>query len=271
MKNSLGQPQSVLVLGGSSDIAKATVKRLIAQRCRRVLLAGRRQDELDSAANEILSSIVPTLNASSPAPEISGSLTNSIPEVFTGYFDAFDRKNHHNMIEECFSKLGQIDLVVIAFGLLGDENLDDPSSVLNVIDTNYSGVVSCLLQVAHQLKTQGGGEIVVLSSVAGVRVRESNLVYGSSKAAIDSFCQGFAEKIEGDGIRLHIVRPGFIHTKMTRAMKPSPLSRQPEDVANAIVQTLGTDKVIIWVPPAIRLVFMILQALPRSIFRKLPI
>ncbi len=271
MNNSFGQPQSVLVLGGASDIARATVMKLVNQRCRKVLLAGRRPEVLNGVANEITRSITAQDRPNDSEHDYNYVSSANNVEISTAYFDALDRTNHQKHISEFFGKLGNVDLVIVAFGILGDENYDDPAGSTSVIDVNFSGAVSAILCVLKQFKSQGYGELVVLSSVAGVRVRKSNFIYGSSKSGLDGFCLGLADELHGSTIRIHTIRPGFIHTKMTNGMKVAPLARKPEDVADAILQCLGTDKSVVWVPQEMKYMMAILQLLPRSIFRRLPI
>jgi decaprenylphospho-beta-D-erythro-pentofuranosid-2-ulose 2-reductase len=111
----------------------------------------------------------------------------------------------------------------------------------------------------------------MLSSVAGERVRRSNFVYGSSKAGIDGYYQGLAAALAGSGVRVMIVRPGFVHTKMTRGRKAAPLATSPEAVAAAIVRGLRRGHEIVWAPPALRYVMVVLRHLPRAVFRRLPL
>ena len=136
---------------------------------------------------------------------------------------------------------------------------------------NYLGAVSVLVPVARQLQAQGHGTIVGLSSVAGERARRSNFVYGSSKAGLDAFLQGLADAVRSAGVRVLIVRPGFVRTKMTEGLSPAPLAVGPDAVAAAIVDGLAQGREIVWVPPALRWVMVVLRHLPRPLFRRLPL
>jgi decaprenylphospho-beta-D-erythro-pentofuranosid-2-ulose 2-reductase len=112
---------------------------------------------------------------------------------------------------------------------------------------------------------------VLLSSVAGERARRSNFIYGSSKAGVDAFYQGLGDSLVGSGARVMIVRPGFVHTKMTEGMDSAPLSTTPEAVADAIVHGLARGREVVWVPSTLRFVMSGLRHLPRAVFRRLPI
>ena len=94
---------------------------------------------------------------------------------------------------------GDLDVVVLAFGLLGDQAADEAGGdgAVRLAQTNYVGAVSVGLAVARLLRAQGHGTLVVLSSVAGERVRRANFIYGSSKAGLDGFAQGLGDALAG--------------------------------------------------------------------------
>jgi decaprenylphospho-beta-D-erythro-pentofuranosid-2-ulose 2-reductase len=251
MQDGLGAVQSVLVLGGTSEIAGAVLHRLVEQRTRRVVLAGRDLDGLHAVADDL---------------RVRGATS-----VECVAFEATDTAAHEAIVEGVFSG-GDIDLVLVAFGTLGDQAVAERRSrdAVEIAHVNYLGAVSVLTAVAEQLITQGHGLIVVLSSVAGERVRRANYVYGSSKAALDSFAQGLSDRLHGTGVRVMIVRPGFVHTAMTVDQRPAPLATTPQTVADAIVDGIAAQRPVIWVPAVLRPVMVVLRHLPRPVFRKLP-
>lgn len=253
MQNALGSVQTLLVLGGSSDIARATARRLVRDRTRTVILAGRDPEGMAPLAREL---------------EALGAQT-----VEAVGFDALDTDSHQAFVDDVFERHGDIDAVLLAFGVLGDQEKaeKDPGAALHVIETNYVGAVSVLVPVAQRLRGQGHGTLIVLSSVAGERARRSNFVYGSSKAGLDAFSQGLSYALDGSGARVLIVRPGFVRTKMTAGRKPAPFSTDPGTVAEAIEQGLRDDAGIVWVPGILRWVMSVLRHLPRAIFRRLPL
>jgi decaprenylphospho-beta-D-erythro-pentofuranosid-2-ulose 2-reductase len=250
MKNALGAVQSALVLGGGSDIANATLLRLVEGGCRTVLLAARHPDRL---------------GASTAALTAAGATV-----VRTVPFDALDPVGHVATIEQCFEIHPDIDLVLVAFGVLGDQSTfdHDPVAAAAAVTTNYTGAVSALLAVAAAMRRQGHGTIVVLSSVAGERARRSNFVYGSSKAGLDAFAQGLGDALVGSGVHVLVVRPGFVHSKMTAGMDAAPMAATPAAVAEAIVNGIASGADVVWVPPALRWVTMIMRHLPRALWRR---
>jgi decaprenylphospho-beta-D-erythro-pentofuranosid-2-ulose 2-reductase len=253
MNDALGGVQSVLVLGGGSEIALATVRKLIAGRCRTVVLAGRDVEALAPVAKEL---------------EAAGAT-----KVDVVAFDGLDYASHDAFVTDVFAHHDDFDLVLLAFGVLGDQDLaeTDGTEARRIIESNFTGAVSVLVPVVGALRAQGHGTIVVLSSVAGERARKSNFVYGSSKAGLDAFCQGLGDSLAGSGVRVVVVRPGFVHTKMTEGLAPAPLATDPDAVADAIVAGLGRGSETIWAPAPLRYVMSALRHVPRPVFRRLPL
>jgi short-subunit dehydrogenase len=120
------------------------------------------------------------------------------------------------------------------------------------------------------MRSTGHGAIVAFSSVAGVRVRRANYVYGSAKAGLDGFCSGLADALHGTGVRLILVRPGFVIGRMTEGMTPAPFSSTPDQVAEATVRALRSGRNIVWVPRVLRPVFAGMKLLPQSVWRRMP-
>ncbi|MFF3616855.1 decaprenylphospho-beta-D-erythro-pentofuranosid-2-ulose 2-reductase [Streptomyces sp. NPDC002580] len=251
MKDAFGIPQSLLILGGTSEIALATARRLIARRTRTVWLAGRPTPALEEAAEQL---------------RRLGADTRTVA------FDALAPESHEAVLGKVFAE-GDIDLVLMAFGVLGDQAVDEREPVLavRIAQTNYTGAVSSGLVCAGALQTQGHGSLVVLSSVAGERARRSNFIYGSSKAGLDTFTQGLGDALYGTGVHVMVVRPGFVRTRMTAGLPEAPLATTPEAVAAAIELGLRRRSETVWVPGALRVVMSALRHAPRAVFRRLPI
>lgn len=251
MKDALGAVQSVLVLGGSSEIALATCREIVAHRAARIVLAARKPDALESAVADLRAA-----GASS---------------VDTVAFDATDYASHEAFVTSTFDRLGDFDVVLLAFGALGDQEVSerDAAAALEVVQTNFTGVVSVTVPLTARLRQQGHGTLVLLSSVAAERGRKSNFVYGASKAGADVFFQGLGDALAGSGVHAMVVRPGFVHTKMTSGMPAAPMSVQPDDVAKAIARGIAKGSDTVWVPARLRLVMSAVRHLPRPVFRRL--
>jgi decaprenylphospho-beta-D-erythro-pentofuranosid-2-ulose 2-reductase len=139
------------------------------------------------------------------------------------------------------------------------------------VHVNYSGAVSTCLALAARMRRQGHGRIAVLSSVAGERARAANFVYGSSKAGLDAFAQGLGDSLVGDGVNVTVIRPGFVHSRMTRGMRSAPFATTPRVVGELAAAGIRKGKHTVWAPAILRYVFMILRHVPRPIFRRLPL
>ena len=256
MIDALGVPQSLLLVGGTSDIALAIAQQYAGIRSRegsalRVVLAARASERRTAAAAQLTA---------------AGCTVSEID------FDAADLALRRELTQRAWAD-GDIDCAVVAFGILGDAERawTDPDHALELAEINYAAPVHVGALLAERFKAQGHGQIVALSSVAGERVRRSNFVYGSTKAGFDGFYLGLGEALRPYGVRMLVVRPGFVHSKMTEGMPAAPLSVAPDDVAKATVAAVRDRKELIWVPSLFRLVMIALRHVPRPIFRKLPI
>ncbi|HKP89684.1 MAG TPA: decaprenylphospho-beta-D-erythro-pentofuranosid-2-ulose 2-reductase [Thermoleophilaceae bacterium] len=252
MRDAVGAVQSLLVLGGTSEIGLATARRLVGDRTRRVVLAARDTEGAERAAAELRQ-----LGA----------------EVHVVAFDARDYGSHDALVEEAFERLGDVDCALVAFGVLGDQErlATDRSAAVEAVEANYVGAVSVCVPLAERMRRQGHGTIVVLSSVAGERARKSNFVYGSSKAGLDAFAQGLGDRLHGDGVHVMVVRPGFVRTKMTAGLDDAPMSTDPDAVAESIAAGLRRGADTVWSPAPLRVVMSVLRHLPRALFRRLEV
>jgi decaprenylphospho-beta-D-erythro-pentofuranosid-2-ulose 2-reductase len=250
VRDALGDVQSVLVLGATSEIARTITDRLATRRIRRLVLAARRPDDL--------AEVVARHRADGIAVE-------------TVTFDADVTAAHAGVLGAVFDA-GDIDLVLVAFAVLGDQAAFDADSELaaTAARTNYVGAVSAGLVVADRLRRQGHGCLVLLSSVAAVRPRAANFVYASTKAGLDAFGRGLGDALHGSGVRVMVVRPGFVRTKMTTGRPEAPFTTGPDAVADAVVRGLASGRSVVWSPPALRYVMTAMRHLPAPVWRRLP-
>jgi decaprenylphospho-beta-D-erythro-pentofuranosid-2-ulose 2-reductase len=246
-------PRRLLLVGGSSEIGLAIARRLAVDGPVHAYLLGRDRDRLEWAGHELAR---------------EGLEVGPI-----GIVDAADTGAHAGAIANAFEQSGGFDLVVLAVGVLGaQEGLDaDPAVAETVMRVNFLGTGSLLLHSLRALRAQGSGTLVVLSTVAGERVRASNAVYGAAKAGLDALAQGLADATAGTGVRVLVVRPGFVATRMTEGLPRAPLATTAEAVADATVGALAGRAHTIWVPRTLRPLFAVLRHLPRPVFRRLPL
>jgi decaprenylphospho-beta-D-erythro-pentofuranosid-2-ulose 2-reductase len=241
----------VIVLGGSSEIALAIVRELQSRAPREVALLGRDAGALTRAADQLRAA--------------------GCPLAVTLELDALDTSSHEQIVAQAFTELGGGDIVILAVGVLGERGglPDDVAGALEVLQVNLVGAGSLLIHAARRLREARGGTLVVLSSVAAERPRRANVVYGASKAGLDALAQGLGDALHEVGVRVLVVRPGFVHTRMTRDLQPAPLSSTPQAVAGAVLDGLDRGAQTVWAPRALRWLMLVVRMLPRPLFRRM--
>ena len=251
MENAFGQPQNVVVFGGSSDMARAVVARLVQARTRTVVLAGRSEELLAAAAHEAT---------------VGGATSTA-----TVLFNAEDPSSAGRTVGAAFDRVGApVDLVILAVGLLSDQLRDenDPVAAAKIATVNFTWPVAALAEVRRRLVAQGSGRILVFSSITAVRVRRGAYLYGGAKAGLDRLCMSLADSLDGTGVTLQVVRPGFVKSKMTEGMKPAPFAVGVNDVAESVMKGLASGQRVIYSPAVLQFVYAILRHLPAALWRK---
>jgi short-subunit dehydrogenase len=242
--------RTVVIFGGRSEIGVELAARLAAGAT--VLLAARGADRLTD--------------------EVAKVRAAGAAAVHTAEFDADDVDAHGRLVAAITARHGPIDVAVLAFGLLGDQARAerDAAHAVAIVHTDYVAQVSLLTHLAAEMRAVDRGSLVVFSSVAGVRVRRANYVYGSAKAGLDGFASGLSDSLHGTGVRLLIARPGFVIGRMTAGMPPAPLSSTPPQVAAATARALARGRRTVWIPWALRPVFFGMRLLPQFVWRRMP-
>ena len=246
IRNVPGRLSRVLLLGGTSEIGLAIVSALSLPPGTEVILAGRDAQRLEAAGK--------TLNR----------------PVTVVRYDARETAAHQGFADEICAG-GVPDLVIAATGVLVPEEQAerDVRRAATMIETNFTGHVTALLAFGSHMRERGSGTIVVLSSVAAVRPRKFNVVYGATKAALDAFARGYADALHGTGVRVLLVRPGFVTGRMTAGMAAAPLATTPEAVGAAVAAALGGNKRVVWVPPALAGLATAMRLVPRPVWRRI--
>jgi short-subunit dehydrogenase len=240
----------VAIFGGRSEIGLELATRLAPGAT--VLLAARRADKLADEAAVV---------------RAAGATAVHVRE-----FDADDLASHAPLIESIVADHGPIQTAILAFGILGDQARaeKDPAHAVAIVQTDYVAQVSLLTVLAETMRAAGRGTIVTFSSIAGARVRRANYVYGSAKAGLDGFCSGLADALHGSGVRLLVMRPGFVIGRMTEGMTPAPFSRTAPQVADATVRALKGNRSSVWFPWQVGALAMVMRMLPRRVWRRMP-
>lgn len=243
-------PRTIAIFGANSEIG-AEIAQLLAPG-NRLVLAGRRLEDLKSQASRLRS---------------AGAV-----DVRYVFFDATSTHTHAEIIDGIEAG-GAIDTALAMFGVLGDQDKAERSGeeVHKILHTDFTAQAVLLTELTHRMKQRGRGTVVAFSSIAGARVRRPNYVYGSAKAGLDGFCQGMQDALVGTGVRLLVVRPGFVIGRMTEGMDPAPLSTTPIKVARATVDAINSDSAqAVWVPGTLRLLAAVMQIVPRWLWRRAP-
>lgn len=250
----------VAVFGGRSEIGVAIAERLAPGAT--VVLAAR-PGPMDSVVRQV---------------EAAGAAA-----VVCMEFDADSLDSQRALLERIESEVGAIDTAVLAFGILGDQERaeSDAEHTAQILHTDFSAQATLLIELSNRMKARAPrpgvapgrarGTIVAFSSVAGVRVRRANFVYGSAKAGLDGFAQGLAHALHGSGVHLVIARPGFVIGKMTEGMDPAPFSSTPDQVADAVVERIHAGKgTQLWIPWQLRAMFSVAPFIPDAVWRRMP-
>ena len=253
MQDAFGQPQTAICFGGTSEIATAILLRLASERLTDVVLVGRDEAGLEAAADRLRAA--------------------GVARAFVITADASDPTSAGPAVERAFEAVKQpVDLVLMAVGMLGDQELDDDSAerTATMMTVNVTWPSAVLAQVRGRMVAQGMGKILVLSSVAAIRTRKANYTYGAGKMGLDGFALGLADSVRGTGVTVQIARPGFVTSRMTAHLKPIPFSTTPDVAADKIVSGLSGKATVLWSPGILRVVFAIFRIVPPMLWRKMP-
>ena len=262
--DAVGNPRTILLLGGTSEIGLAICARYLRTAPARVVLA----DLPNHPARD---------NAIAQMTAAGAKACEWID------FDGLDTESHPKVIDAAAKDEGggprDIDVAIVAFGLLGnaEELWQDQRKAVQIAEINYTAAISVGVLLGEKMRAQGFGQIIAMSSAAGERVRRSNFVYGSTKAGLDGFYLGLGEALREYGVRVLVIRPGQVRTTTTiehwkaTGAKEAPFTVDKEYVAELAVTAAAKGKELVWAPGAFRYVMMVLRHIPRPIFRKLPI
>jgi decaprenylphospho-beta-D-erythro-pentofuranosid-2-ulose 2-reductase len=254
MKSATGTPGSIVLFGGTSELGIRTLVHLLDPTVQHIALVSRNIDQAQEHEDILL--------VKAPNAQISHIR-----------FDGGDAGAMSDVVAEVVALVGDIDVAIIAHALLGlDINgYGNPSGVVELLNVNVTATMALMYALAAQMRKQRHGTICLYSSVAGVRVRKANSPYGSSKAAIDAFALALDHELLGTGVSVVVVRPGYVHTKMTASMKPAPFATTADVVGKRAAEGIRKRETVVWVPGILRVIFGILRVLPLSVWRRLPI
>lgn len=254
MRNGLDVPQGILLVGGTSDIGRAILAEVCRPGVSRVVTLSR-----DTAA----------------AQAACRDLESRRPETDWQHrrVDLEQCVEASSVVEDVICDLGDVDLAILAAAELTRDDTAPPKAadVARVVTVNMASLIAVMDTIADSMVAQGSGTIVVLSTVAMERVRPANALYGATKAGLDAYAQALDHRVAGTGVRVLVVRPGFVTSKMTEGLAPAPFAATPERVAVATRRAIRRGRRVVWAPPVLRWVFMIFRHMPTFLWRRLPL
>lgn len=237
----------ILIIGAASAIAEATA-RVYAARGARLFLVGRNARRLEAIAADL---------------RLRGA------DAHIHAMDALDTAQHAAMLDAAWSRLGGVDVALIAHGTLPDSDVCAASVEVSMREfaTNGTSVIALCTALAQRL--QAPATLAVISSVAGDRGRASNYLYGSAKAAVSVFTSGLRQKLHRTGVNVLTIKPGFVDTPMTATFKKGALWATPEQVARGIVRAIDGRRSVAYLPGFWRLVMLVIKHIPETVFRRI--
>lgn len=165
------------------------------------------------------------------------------------------------------------NLLFCAAGFLGKspgEALLEERNSEQILRINFTGLVPVLSYFAEKMAQSGGGTIIGLSSVAGERGRQSNFIYGASKAGFTAYLSGLRNYFAKRKVYIMTVKPGFMDTKMTEGLPLNPkLTATQAQAAAEVYNAYKNRRNVIYVLPIWRLIMLIIRNIPEFIFKNL--
>jgi decaprenylphospho-beta-D-erythro-pentofuranosid-2-ulose 2-reductase len=243
-------PRKALIVGATSAIAQETAK-LLAADGDRLYLVGRNAEKLSGVAGDLR--------------------VRSGTEIHHAAVDLDDVERHEEIVERAVASLGGLDTVIVAHGVLGDQEACEREFVEaeRVFRTNFLSAASILTVVGKRFAEQRGGTIVGISSVAGDRGRQSNYVYGASKGALSLFLQGLRNRLHARGVAVITVKPGFVDTPMTAHLERGLLFADPAAVARGIHRAIRRGKSVVYLPWFWWPIMLVIRCIPEFVFKRL--
>jgi decaprenylphospho-beta-D-erythro-pentofuranosid-2-ulose 2-reductase len=242
--------RKILILGAASAIAQATA-RIFASRGDSLFLVARSAKSLEDIAADL---------------SVRGAATVAVEAMDMNDFNA-----HEAMLARAEQSMSGLDTVLIAHGTLSDQKACESSveRTLEDLSTNGVSVIAVLTLIGARFEARRAGTIVVISSVAGDRGRQSNYVYGSAKALVTAYSSGLRQRLHKSGVAVITIKPGFVDTPMTAAFPKGALWAKPAQIASGIARAIDRSSTVVYLPGFWRLIMFVIRSIPERLFRAL--
>jgi len=242
--------QRVLIIGATSAIAEV-VARLYAARGASLYLLVRDRNRGEAIAQDL---------------GVRGAV-----ETRVGILDASDFSAHAAAIAAAWSAFNGLDVVLIAHGTLPDQARCDADTdyALREFTVNGTSTIALANRIAQRLEAQSSGTLAVISSVAGDRGRASNYLYGSAKAAVNTYLSGLRQRLNARGVNVLTIKPGFVDTPMTAAFRKGALWAKPDQIAHGIVHAIDKRRGVVYLPRFWWAIMAMIRSIPEFVFRRI--
>lgn len=243
--------KKILIIGATSAIATDCC-RLWAKEKAELFLVARSESKLKQVADDLIA--------------------RGASAIHLNLLDINQFDKHTEMLDNCFTTLKQVDIVLIAHGTLPDQQAceQDVNLALQEFSINGLSIIALLILLANRMEQQSSGTIAVISSVAGDRGRPSNYLYGTAKAAVSTFCEGLRARMFKVGVHVLTIKPGFVDTPMTKGLPlPGLLVTSSVKVAKAIDNAIVRKKNVVYTPWFWSGIMLVIKLIPIPIFKKL--
>src|SRR5215208_2101715 len=236
----------VLIIGGTSAIAGETAK-AFAKDGAHLFLTGRNTAKLEAVADDL---------------RVRGAAG-----VMTARLDVADIASHRQVIETAIAGLGGLDVALVAHGTLPSQAAcqERVADTLDALHVNLTATVALLTVLANELEARRAGCLAVITSVAGDRGRPTNYVYGAAKGGVDIFLQGLRARLFRSNVAVVTVKPGFVDTPMTAALKKNPLFADAGRIGRGIHRAIIRRKDVVYLPWFWRPVMALINRIPERV------
>lgn len=218
-----------------------TSKKLLAASQTSAWITGASQGIGRALAQELAQSFTTVAISSRDAQALAG-LESGQSRLAAFPLDVTDVGSTADTVAAIETVQGPIDLAILSAGVYQPlpGGVDDPAVFQQHMDVNYMGVVNALMALLPRMKERGRGQIAIMGSVAGYRGLPKAAAYGPSKAALISLAETLRVELDGSGIDIRLINPGFVSTRLTAKNDfDMPAIMTPQQAAKRIVRGLN--------------------------------